>query len=124
HFPLSQLARARRAFLRRHSMILVTGASGMMGKAVFAATLATSCKTAFPIMPLAPVTKIILCLLRNARRARASWESGKCRPELLSNHIHPRQAGLEAFLLAVLEKAVARGDSSMGRRWVHPGSFG
>src|SRR6266550_3937565 len=53
-----------------------------------------------------------------------SWEIGKCRPELLSNHIHPRQAGLEAFLLAVLEKAVARGDSSMGRRWVHPGSFG
>src|SRR5207244_10725786 len=75
-------------------------------------------------MPLAPVTKIILCLLRNARRARASWESGKCRPELLSNHIHPRQAGLEAFLLAVLEKAVGRGDSSMGRRWVHPGRFG
>src|SRR5256884_8835468 len=75
-------------------------------------------------MPLAPVTKIILCLLRNARRARASWESGKCRPELLSNHIHPRQAGPEALLLAVLEKAVGRGDGRMGRRAVHPGSFG
>src|SRR2546429_2461742 len=74
-------------------------------------------------MPLAPVTKIILCLLRNARRARASWESGKCRPELLSNHIHPRQAGLEAFLLAVLEKAVARRASSRGRKGGHPRRF-